>query len=241
MKTSLITMLLFSLSVFYCTAQTLELKISNPQPRLGQSFTISVDIDTVSSTVFSSLSNKFKLSTGKNAGGDALSAIATEAVVTKTGRNKIGPFSIDINGKKYSTNAVEFDIVDSLPAVDKGFWIRTSRLNDSTVLVLTDQRIPALTYYDHTDNALTITKQTNGDDEEAKLNEAEDVENAKVNMQLGQSEMQSIQLAARELNFKSHFWVYKVSIIDKSKPVVLHKAVFKNIPNYYNFKDIKIN
>jgi hypothetical protein len=241
MKTFLITLVFCIVPVVFCNAQTLELKISNPQPRLGQSFSLSVDIDTVCATFFSFLSDKFKLSTAKNASNET-PEMAIEAVATKLGRNKIGPLSLAINGRKYITNAVEFDIADSLPAVDKGFWIRTSRLNDTTVLVLTDQRIPALTYYDRSGNSLNITQKTSEADKEAKLiYDTEDIDNAKVNLEVGRSETQSIQLVLHELNFKYCFWVYKITIFDKKKPVILHKGDFRNIPDYYNFKDIKIN
>src|SRR5580698_1061924 len=88
----------------------------------------------------------------------------------KKGRNEIGPLTIEINGIKYTTTKIAFDVVDSLPAVNKGYWIRKIKVDDTTVLILTEQRIPALTYYDHTDNSISMATKTNDDEKEIELN-----------------------------------------------------------------------
>jgi len=222
-------------------AQTLELSTSNPQPRLGQSFTLNINIDTLNQTMFHFLSNNFKVSLSKDQCSNTPEmSVSLEAL--KKGRNEIGPLTIVFNGIKYTTSKIAFDIVDSLPAVNKGYWIRKVKVDDTTVLILTEQRIPAQTYYEHTDNSMNMTTKTNNDEKEAELTWIEaDVANAKVNMRGGSSEMQSIYLPSNELKFKYCYWSYKITIVDKDKPVVLHKSDFRNLPDYYKFQDIVIN
>jgi len=195
-------------------AQTLELSTSNPQPRLGQSFTLNINIDTLNQTMFHFLSNNFKVSLSKDQCSNTPEmSVSLEAL--KKGRNEIGPLTIVFNGIKYTT---------------------------SKVLILTEQRIPAQTYYEHTDNSMNMTTKTNNDEKEAELTWIEaDVANAKVNMRGGSSEMQSIYLPSNELKFKYCYWSYKITIVDKDKPVVLHKSDFRNLPDYYKFQDIVIN
>lgn len=222
-------------------AQILELSTSNPQPRLGQSFTVSVNIDTLNQTLFHFLSKNFKISLAKNSSSETPEmSISLEA--TKKGRNEIGPLSLEFNGLKFSTNKIAFDVVDSLPAVNKGYWIRKIKIDDTTVLILTEQRIPALTYTERTANSISMTTKANDDEKEAELTWMNaDVTNAKVNMTGGHSETQSIYLPSKELTFQYSYWSYKIIIIDKNKPVVLGKTDFANLPDYYKFEDVVVN
>ncbi len=229
---------------FFCSsvnAQILELSTSNPQPRLGQSFTVSVNIDTLNQTLFHFLSNNFKISLAKNSSNETPEmSVSLEA--TKKGRNEIGPLSLEFNGKKFSTNKIAFDVVDSLPAVNKGYWIRKIKVNDTIVLILTEQRIPALTYHNNTGSSINTTIKTNDDDQEAELIWMNaDVSNARIDMTGGHSEIQSIYLPSKELTFQYSYWSYKITIIDNKKPVVLRKGDFKNLPDYYKFENVFIN
>jgi len=236
----------FSLIITLCfwidlSAQTLNLSISNPQPRLGQSFIVTVNIDTLNQTLFHFLSSQFKVSLTKDQCSNTPEmSVALEA--KKIGKDEIGPLTIEFNGIKYKTNKVSFDVVDSLPAVNKGYWIRKIKVDDTTVVILTEQRIPALTYYDHSGNSVNITTKTNDEEKEAELTWMDsDVANAKIDMIGGHSEMQSIHLPDKELKFKYCYWSYKVIIIDKNKPAILRKSVFSNLPDYYKFDNIVVN
>ncbi len=229
---SLIIALCFWIGV---SAQTLNLSISNPQPRMGQSFTATVNIDTLNETLFHFLSSQFKVSLAKDQ-CSSTPEMSVNLEAKKIGKNEIGPLTIEFNGIKYKTNKISFDVVDSLPAVNKGYWIRKIKVDDTTVLILTEQRTPALTYYDHSANSISITTKTNDEEKEAGLTWMEadvNVANAKVNMTGGHSEMQTIYLPNKELKFKYSYWSYKIIIIDKNKPVILRKSDFTNLPGDY--------
>jgi hypothetical protein len=226
--------------LFLCNgviAQTLNLSISNPQPRLGQSFTLSINIDTLNEKLFHFLSNAFNVSLVAGSPG-----VSVNLEGKKIERDEIGPLTIEFNGIKYTTNKIEFDIIDSLPAVNKGYWIRKLKVNDSTVFVLTEQRIPALKYYDDPIDSIKMSIKTPDNEKEAELIWlAAEVANAKVNMSGGYSAIQSIYLPCSELNFEYCLWVYTIIIIDKNKPVVLQKKDFTNLPEYYKFENIAVN
>lgn len=235
---SLIIALCFWLGV---SAQTLNLSISNPQPRIGQSFTVTVNIDTLNETLFHFLSPQFKVSLSKDQ-CSTTPEMSVDLEAKKIGKNEIGPLTIEFNGIKYKTNKISFNVDDSLPTVNKGYWIRKVKVDDTTVLILTEQRIPALTYYDHSANSINITTKTNDDEKEAELTWMDaDVANAKVNMTGGRSEMQSIYVKDKELKYKYCYWGYKITIIDQNKPVILRKSDFTNLPDYYKFENIIVN
>ena len=186
MKTSLLLLaLLFS---FKCFSQTLELKISTPQPRLGETFNLNLAADTITSNLFGFLSKDFKVSSYFGISSE-VSTLGANLQAKKLGHNEIGPLTLKINNKIYTTNKITFDVVDSLPLVNKGLWIRTVPLDDSTSYILIEQRIPASTYITHNSpNSTTSTDKINDDDKEIEMIQ----DNEKINFRGSHSTYQSI-------------------------------------------------
>jgi hypothetical protein len=190
--TTALLVLLFPISGY---SQTLELTISNPQPRLGEIFTLSVEIDTVATNVFSFL---------------------------------------------YTSNKIKFDVVDSLPPVNKGLWFRTTPIDDSTIYLIIEQRIPALVYVTHdSPTSMSMTTKTNDEDKEIEMVQDSD------NISFGgsHSDYQSVKEPKNktESKFEYFFALYKIKRNKNGNPVVISKDDFKNIPDYYVFKNIVIN
>jgi hypothetical protein len=228
--------LFFSISGY---SQTLELTISNPQPRLGEIFTLSVEIDTVATNVFSFLSNKFIVSPYKSSSNTG-STIGVSLQATKLGHNDIGPLNFKIDNKVYTSNKIKFDVVDSLPPVNKGLWFRTTPIDDSTVYLIIEQRIPALVYVTHdSPTSMTMTTKTNDEDKEVEMVQDSD------NISFGgsHSDYQSVKEPKNktESKFEYFFALYKIKRNKNGNPVVISKDDFKNIPDYYVFKNILIN
>lgn len=145
-------------------SQTLELNISTPQPRLGESFSISANIDTIAKYVFGGLSNKFTVSTYTTASSET-SKIGISLIAKKPGRNEVGPLVLTINGKKYLTNKLTFNVVDSLPYVNKGLWIRQVHVDDTTSYIIIEQRIPSMKYITHPNpTSINLSYKTNEDE-----------------------------------------------------------------------------
>jgi hypothetical protein len=230
----ILCLLLLPVSVF---SQVLTLELSTPQPRLGDSFTISFNIDTVASNIFSGLLGEFAISPIKNASNEG-SKLGVTLTASKLGKTEIGPFSLKINNETYTTDKLDFEIVDSLPQVNQGIWIRKVPINDTSLYLLIDQRIPALTYITHNANSINLTTKTNDEDKEIEM-----VQDApRINFHGSISDMKSFidPKTGNELKFKSFFAMYKI-IFSKDKPTVITKADFNNIPDYYKFKDITVN
>ena len=239
MKRFLITIFITMAGWHFCYAQQLSISLSTPQPRLGEHFRISIDIDTLNKTFFSFLKNKFTLLPAINDCQENPN-IGVEAIATKLGHNEIGPLRLELNGMKFTTDKIVFDVVDSLPAVNQGFWIRKMKVNDSVFFLLIDQRIPALTYNSATDNSITITTKTNDEDshpaELLSFNPNYDFAGSR-----GTNGYASIYLPTKTLKFKYSFWAYRITIKNKAKNFVLKKEDFDYLPAYYKFEDIPLN
>lgn len=227
--------ILILLLPFTALSQTLHLEISTPQPRVGEDFTIMVNIDTVAKDVFSGLAGKFTVSSYSF--GNASSMIGANLNASKTGKNVIGPLTLNINGKKYLTDKLTFDVVDSLPAVNKGLWIRQLPLNDTTTYIIIEQRIPALNYLTHDSTSISMTAKTSIDDKKAEM-----VQDSVVSFH-GSTENQKLSpdiKPGESLNFyQNDFAMYEVKHA-KNKPLILTKDYFTNLPSYYKFEDIVI-
>src|ERR1700744_4510998 len=104
---------------FTALSQTLHLEMSTPQPRLGENFTVTVEIDTIARSVFGGLANNFVVSSYADPGNET-SKIGVNLQAKRLGKNEVGPFTLNVNGKKYLTDKLDFSVVDSLPLVNKG-------------------------------------------------------------------------------------------------------------------------
>jgi hypothetical protein len=231
--------LIFLFSSISCYSQVLELDISLPQPRLGQSFNISFHSDTLSKQIFNLPPDKFKINSYIDLTNEATS-LGVNLEALKVGQNQIGPLSFTFNGHTYKTNVLKFTVADSLPKVNVGIWIRKVRVDDTTVYIMIDQFLPAHNKITQKDeNTITTSSQINDDEKEAQL-KTEGIENAQV-ADWGSSSETAPDFSGTGLGHGTFYKCYKVTILDKSKPLILTKKEFENLPDYYNFQNIVIN
>jgi hypothetical protein len=232
----------FFIILFYAVSgysQTLKLDLSLPQPRLGQKFYVTFNSDTLSKQIFNLPPDKFKINSYQDFTGVQTSfSVSLEAL--KIGQNVIGPFIFKFNGKTYKTDVIKFNVADSLPNVDEGTWIRKVPVDDTTIYIMIDQRIPAHNQVTRKDsNTISMSAKVDEGKKEVQLTTG-DLENAKIENWGSSSETKS-DILGEALSYGSYYKCYKVTIIDKSKPLVLTKNAFENLPDYYKFQNIQIN
>jgi hypothetical protein len=241
---AILTICILVLPIF-SFSQQLQLEISNPQPRLGQVFTLSVNVDTLSSMFFKSSNNKFNASQSSSSNH----LFSVDYIAEKLGNNQIAPFMLNFNGTSYTTNALKFEIIDSLPPVNKGLWIRKVRFNDSLVCIIIEQRMPAKEYITTNGNSKNITTKAadNESPVEIKRNDitgvADQIENVSFEGSTVTTGTQIITsyTSKEQLDCSYSFAIYKFKVTDKSKPAIITKDIFNNLPDYYQFKDIVLN
>jgi hypothetical protein len=237
MKAAFLFIALFS--SISCYSQTLELSITPRQPRLGQNFYISFSSDTLSKQIFILPADKFKI-TSYGAFTSAETSLSVTLKALKIGQNEIGPLTFILNGNTYKTNIIKFTVADSLPNVDKGTWIRKVRIDDTTVYILIDQRIPTHNHITQKDsNTISMSAEVNDDEKEAELTSG-DIENGKIESWGSSSETRP-NFTGDGPSYGSFYKCYKVTILNKNKPLVLTKQEFTNLPGYYKFQNIPIN
>ena len=156
---------------------------------------------------------------------------------TGKGKHTLGPLEFTLNGITYTTNKIEYEVVDPLPAVTKGIWIRTVFLNDSTFCLLIDQRIPEKAKT--TVNSDKSTTYTNVPDYPGilKLRESYSVPGLSGN---GSSSNTSEATLGEDMPYLSAFSIYYFKIKNGSTKIVIPTTDFENIPADYSMKDIVV-
>ncbi len=217
--------------------EVIALKISTPQPRLNESFEVSLDITSLQASIFQSLASKLEMVEDfTNNEGD----LKMTVYATKKGKQEIGPLEFYLNNTKYVTNKINYEVVDALPKTNEGLWIRKVKTSDSTFCILFDQRIPATTKITPTgENSTSVT--TEPDHEElAKFKDTYSIEGLSSNGSRSSSSFSMVKIKGEDKEFMYGFSVYNFIITDKTISIKITKDKLEHIPAYYKFEDIII-
>ncbi len=219
--------------------QEIELKISTPQPRIKEKMELSLNINYVRAQIFKTELGKFDLA--DDIGETDRDFMIMKVNALQKGKQFIGPLSFTMNGTKYSTNKVEYEVIDALPKVDKGVWIRKVLPNDSTVCIIVEQRIPAISrvtkiaenttkYWteSETNNIITMTNTPS-------------IKGLQYNTSSNFAEEGFFYNSKNEQKkFLSGYSINYFKIIDKKLKIKITKSDFLNLPTDYKFEDIII-
>ncbi len=224
---------------FLSVPQTLELKISTPQPRLEEKFQISLDINYIRAHIFKSAFGKIQL-TGESGSMDAdLMTLNVNAI--KKGKNEIGPLQFMLNGTQYSTNKIEYEVIDALPNTDNGLWIRKVFTSDSTFCIIIEQRIPANSRTTKISDKETKYWTEPANDNITRFKFTYSIDGLRGSTATSFSDFGSIyDDNGQQKRFMSGYSITYFKIVDKKKRIVITKDKFENIPQDYKFEDIVI-
>ena len=224
---------------FLSVPQTLELKISTPQPRLEEKFQLSLDINYVRAHIFKSLAGQVQLAENIGNADEGLMILNVNA--TRKGKNVIGPLEFNLNGTKYSTNKIEYEVVDALPNVDRGLWFRKVFTSDSTFCIIIDQRIPASEKKTvQSDHSFTLTAEPEYK-EVAKFKDSYSIPGLSGHNSSSSTNFSSIyDNTGAQKEFMLGYSVYYFSIENKNIKIKITKDKFQHLPDNYKFEDIII-
>ena len=131
-----ITLILFTICSLNAIGQEkLKIEIDNPEPRVGQSVTFSINVDF--------LTNYFKKELGRNVDFTRSTSIfgmqsddfERVIIFEKAKTYEIGPFDFEFNGKKYTTETIQVNVLAKLP-MKNGLWLRKTEFEGQQYLIL---------------------------------------------------------------------------------------------------------
>jgi len=216
--------------------QTIELSISTPQPRINETFQISLDINHLKANIFKSLIGKVELSDDRSYTDNGLLTIKVKAL--KKGTNEAGPLMFTLDNTKYTTNKITYEVVDSLPDTDVGLWFRKVNTSDSTFCIIIEQRIPAVEKtIKQADNSISYTTEPEYS-EIVKFKSSYSIDGLSNPDSNSSTNFSSIEVNGVEKQFMYAYSVYYFSIDDKKAGIKITKDILENIPKGYKFNDI---
>lgn len=224
---------------FLAIPQSLKLEISNPQPRVGEAFDVYIDPEHIKANIFRSLLGKL------HAADEDMSYynnrdLNMHVKATRKGNMQIGPLDFYVNQTHYTTNKIDVEIVEPLPATDKGLWFRTARTSDSTFSLIIEQRIPAkekITKKDDITTSYTTEAET---EDHIDLIQDPDSKGLESGSGITNTSYSSVSILGEEKKYMYIFIVKAYTITDKKAKIVFTKDMFKNFPEGYVFKNIVV-
>lgn len=224
---------------FLSVPQTLELKISTPQPRLKEKFQISLDINYVRAHIFKSALGKIQLA--EEIGNTDADLMTLNVNAVQKGKNEIGPLQFTLNGTTYTTNKILYEVIDALPNTDKGLWFRKVFTSDSTFCIIIEQRIPANSRVTKLSEKETKYWTEPVNDNIARFKFTYSVDGLRGSTAVSFSDFGSTyDDKGEQKQFMSGYSITYFEIVDKKKKIVITKDKFDNIPSDYKFEDIVI-
>lgn len=247
MKQTFLFIYFFLLSVFGRTQnidsmlaepQVIELTISTPQPRLKETFQISIDINHLRANIFKSLFGKVQLSNdiSNTDNGD----LTMNVNALKKGKNEIGPLEFFLDKTRYTTNKVVYEVIDPLPNIDKGIWFRKVMISDTTFCIIIEQRIPANSKTTKkSDNSISFTTEPEYN-EIVKFKDSYSINGVSGSNSHSNTNFSSVNINGENRQFMYGYSVYYFNIVDREAKIKITKDKFQNLPNDYKFEDISI-
>ncbi len=118
----LITLSFIAISTVAYGQQIVDLSISNPQPRIGEEVSLSIDMEFIANDMFFQLPDGVKGVGSSSIYGKPSTLFSQKVVFKNTGEMYVGPFNFTYNGKKYVTDSIKVNVVDGLP-FEEGIWV----------------------------------------------------------------------------------------------------------------------
>lgn len=211
------------LSAQKADVQKLQLSISTPQPRLGQEFFVLINIDPMKKELAKSLKKNMKFSSENSPWHcDAMDMVL---LATEKGKQTIGPLEFTFNGVDYVTNKAEFEVIDALPQVTEGLWMRKAAADSNMVHLIIEQRM--LTQ----DSKLAVKLKTDSLPAGIML----------MNTDSRFSNEQIPNTNGSSTACYLYYAIYTFKIQDATKHVALTKDNFLNVPEGFTFSEVEIN
>lgn len=222
---------------FFRQPQTIELEVSTPQPRLKETFQITLDINHIKANIFKSLIAKFEQA--EEIGSANNDQLIMNLHTLKKGKNEIGPLEITIDKTKYTTNKVSFEVIDPLPDTDRGLWFRKVMTSDSTFCILIEQRIPASSRQTIVDDHTTSYTTEPETREIARFKNSYSIEGLSSRHSSTTTNFSSItDSQGDDREFMYGYSVYYFTIEDRQAKIKITADKFDNLPAGYRFEDI---
>jgi len=234
--------ILLVLVAFQSFAQdTLSLNIDNPEPRVGDPVTLTLDIEFLTEEIKTQLADDVQMHGNFSAYSYDADVLKRVLKFNKTGKQYIGPFNFEFNGKKYVTDSIEVNVAEKLP-FREGVWVRYVQANGKKYIIL-EQLIENKSDAKRSKNGYSYTVGGTKSSR-AEFADIEAMPEKGVSIRMNSSSSYTVQPEGADpssAGFSYSFKKYEVSMGSSSDAVyVLKSSHFNNLPRKTKIEPIEI-
>ena len=113
----------------------LKIEIDNPEPRVGQSVTFSINVDFLTDYFKKELGKNIEFTRSTSIFGMQSDDFERVIIFEKAKKYEIGPFNFEFNGEQFTTDTIEVNVLPKLP-MENGLWLRITEFNGNQYLIL---------------------------------------------------------------------------------------------------------
>lgn len=238
-----ITLLLFAICSLNAIGQEkLKIEIDNLGPRVGQKVTFSINVEFLTDYFKEEIGEDIDFTRSTAKFGRLSDDFERVIIFDKAKKYKIGPINFEFNGKKYTTETIEVNVLPKLP-MEEGLWLRTAEINGQQYLILEQliRNVSNKTVIENGGYSHTIGGVMREGKEFAEFNE----ELTKgVNLSFNSSSSNTLQPEDSELfdvGFTYSIQKYKISFDDDfDEKYIITETDLKNLPENYDIGKIKL-
>lgn len=222
-------------------AQDFNLEVSNPFPRVGEKIYVKYEIlhpDSALIIVKEEYRNKPPLLSCKEPNNILVKGNFEYNPFQSKREVALGPISLNLNGKIFTSNSLRIAVAPKLPNVKTGFWVNFQTYNNVPYIII-EQRIDK--EIEPTMGFNTGTYDRDFVEIDPKIFNSDDMITLDSWFTRGTSFLEGdSSLTENQYSFKKT--IYKIWMNENyNKDFLLTKNYFKNYSNNLNYKPIKIN
>jgi hypothetical protein len=238
-----ITLLLFTVcSLNIIGQEKLKIEIDNPEPRIGQSVTFSINVDFLTDFFKKELGEDLDFTRSTSIFGSQSDDFERVIIFNKAKKHEIGPFNFEFNGKQYTTEIIEVNVLPKLP-MENGLWLRITKFEGQQYLIL-EQLISNKSNKKNTENggySHTIGGVKPDGIEFAELNEELTKGIELSNYSSASNTLNSENAGLFDVGFSYSIKKYKIKFDEGfNAKYAITKKDFKNLPVKFDIGKIKI-
>ena len=215
------------------------LSLSTPQPRMGETFTVSLDLEELKNPLFSALSATVR-EVDPTAGMADNAKLSMPVTALQMGKQVIGPLEFTVNNIRYTTNRIHYEVIGALPDTDQGLWFRKVITGENRFCLIIEQRIPAREVTTrNADQSITTSTETDGT-EMVALTDAHAIEGLNCSYSHSATHFSSTTTGKPERKFMAGIALYYFQISNNASKITLTAEQFDHLPPGYRFQPIVI-
>ncbi len=222
--------------------EKLELKLDKPQPRVGETVNLTLEIPFIESYIKGEIDKDIEITGAGSIYGPSTKKFQRTITFKKAKTYTVGPFEFDFNNKKYVSNSITIKAVPPIPQKE-GVYVRVAKSKGEQFLIIEQMIKNVADGGYNNDGNYSVTLGESKPKGLEYIDIKRELTNG-INLSFKQSSEGTAptnELLSRKMGFSYAFRMYKIEFdADYSGSYTLKKTDFLNFPRRTRLEEIEI-